>query len=59
MLITKDSNSQYGFGITLVVVEALILGIIFVWMIYRFILVIMETTCFKQLANKVTQNTSP
>jgi len=42
-LIAKDISGQFGFGITLVILEATILAVVFVWMVYRFSLVVKDT----------------
>jgi hypothetical protein len=42
-LIVKDISGQFGFGITLVILEATILAVVFIWMVYRFSLVVKDT----------------
>jgi hypothetical protein len=58
-LVTKDTNSQLGFSIAMIVVEGLVILLVLAWAFYRLVLVIRETDSWKHIYKRLTVNTDP
>ena len=55
----KNLDEQTGFGIALITIHAIVLLIMFIWLVYRFFMMISETECWKSIYAKATENRDP